>query len=434
MSTSAAERAVWPAPLEIGNPSALSPLDIATSRMLGAEGREPLPGVSSDVSLDETLGDILEPAVASGRCLVSFSGGRESAWLLAAATAAARRRGHPDPIPATLRYPGVAPDREAAHQERIVAHLRLADWERVDIQDELEILGPYACRAIADVGLVFPATSYALLPLLDIARDGWLVIGGSLTDFFTYWRWARLWDALTGRRRPRRRDVRDLGVAVVPRRVREALLRPRIGQQPSWLREDAARDVERLLLDTATQVPLGFDAAARRQRIQRCNTGMRRSFEALAASAGARVSMPFRDDRYIAALVATGGRRGFGDRASTLLHLAGHLLPPELLRRSDGVNSRQAYFGDASRAFAERWTGHGLDTDLVDVDVLRTMWSAGSFPWPSTMLFQLAFAHDQARSSGGRDTEGMKKVRPALTTRRGTGQSEASTSGGLHEA
>jgi hypothetical protein len=60
------------------------------------------------------------------------------------------------------------------------------------------------------------------------------------------------------------------------------------------------------------------------------------------------------------------------------------------------VNSRQAYFGEASQTFAERWSGRGLDTDVVDVDVLRTMWSTGSFPWPSTMLFQLAFAHDEA--------------------------------------
>jgi hypothetical protein len=382
--------------IEIGNPAGLRPLEIATSRMLGDEARPRLPSLGGAVSLDETLAEILEPALASGRCLVSFSGGRESAWLLAAATAAARSRGHADPIPATLRYPGASGRRDALQQAQIVTYLRLADWERVEIRDELEMLGPYARRAIADVGLLFPATAYAMLPLLDRARDGWLAAGGALADFFTYWRWARVSEVLAGRRRPGRRDLRDLATAALPRRSREARLLSRLGDDPPWLSPDAALQVNRLLVGPAAAVPLGFAAAVKRQRTHRCHAGMRRSFEALAASAGAHFSMPFRDDRFIAALAAAGGRRGFGDRSSGLLHVAGHLLPPGLLRRSDGVNSRQAFFGDESRRFAAAWTGNGLDPDLVDPEVLRALWSAGSFPWTSTMLFQLAFAHDAA--------------------------------------
>ncbi len=51
--------------------------------------------------------------------------------------------------------------------------------------DELELLGPYARRALAEAGLLFPATAYAFLPLLDLARGGSLLAGGGLTDFFT---------------------------------------------------------------------------------------------------------------------------------------------------------------------------------------------------------------------------------------------------------
>ena len=154
------------------------------------------------VSLDETVNDILEPALATGRCLVSFSGGRESAWLLAAATAAARSRGYADPIPATLRYRGASTG-DARHQERIVSHLGLDDWEQVEIGDDLEILGPYARQRCSRRGLLFPANLYAMLPLLDRARGGWLLAGGALTDFFTYWRWARASEVLAPRRRPR---------------------------------------------------------------------------------------------------------------------------------------------------------------------------------------------------------------------------------------
>ena len=108
--------------------------------------------------------------------------------------------------------------------------------------------------------------------------------------------------------------------------------------------------------------------------------------------------MPYRDDRFIAALAAAGGRRGFGNRAATLSHLAGHLLPPELLRRSDGVNRHQAFFGEASRTFGAEWSGHGVDDEVVDTDVLRALWSSGSFPWASTMLFQSAFVTERARA------------------------------------
>jgi asparagine synthase (glutamine-hydrolysing) len=330
---------------------------------------------------------------------VSFSGGRESAWLLAAATAAARSQGHADPIPATLRYAGSSARSDALHQEEIVSYLQLGDWVRVEITDELEMLGPYARRAIADAGLLFPATAYAMLPLLDRARGGWLVAGGALADFFTYWRWARLSEVLAGRRRPRRRDLRDLASAARPRRSREARLLARVGDAPPWLSPEAAQQMNRLLASAAAAAPLRFAAAVRRQRTHRCHTGMRRSFEALASVAGARFAMPFRDDRFIAALAAAGGRRGFGDRSSSLLRVAGHLLPPELLRRSDGVNSRQAFFGDASRRFAEEWTGDGVANELVNPEVLRALWSAGSFPWTSTMLFQLAFRAQSARTA-----------------------------------
>jgi len=155
--------------------------------------------------------------------------------------------------------------------------------------------------------------------------------------------------------------------------------------------------VERFQIDASTDIPLRFDGALARQRTHRCHTGMRVSFDALAASAGARLAMPYRDDRFIAALAAAGGRRGFGNRTATLSHLAGHLLPAELLRRSDGVNRSQAFFGDASRAFAAQWSGHGLDDEVVDTDVLRALWSSGSFPWASTMLFQSAFATEGVR-------------------------------------
>ena len=130
MSSGGDSRLTRPGELPLGNPAGLTPLDLATANMLGHETRDRLPRCRVS-SLREALFDVIEPALASERCLVSFSGGRESAVLLACATAAARARGYADPVPATLRYPGRSAEREARLQERVVVHLGLDDWERV---------------------------------------------------------------------------------------------------------------------------------------------------------------------------------------------------------------------------------------------------------------------------------------------------------------
>jgi hypothetical protein len=335
-------RLTLPAELPVGNPAALTPLDLATANMLGHEPRERLPR-KRRASLRQVLYDVIEPALASGRCLVSFSGGRESAVLLASATAAARARGYPDPIPATLRYPLASASREVRQQERAVSHLGLSDWVRVEIEDELELVGPYARRALAAAGVLFPVTSYALLPLLDRARGGWLLAGGAFGDFFAYWRWGRLADVVAGRRRPRRRDLRQFALAALPRPAREHLVRARFNYKPlPWLRKDAAREVEQLVAEETAAVPVRFHSALARQRLLRCYGGMRASLDALANSSGARLLMPFRTEVCIAAAAAEGGRLGFGDRNQSAVRLAGELLPDELLTRSNVVAEQRS--------------------------------------------------------------------------------------------
>lgn len=381
--------------LPLANPAGLTSLELAVGKMLGSEARPPLPVVERGVTPGAMLEEILEPALAGGRCLVAFSGGRESAWLLAAATRAARRCGHADPLPVTIRPRGRPPSSEAAHQERIVTYLGLAEWERLDVGDELELLGSYARRALRDAGLLFPSHLFAFLPLLDLAREGWLLAGGVITDFYLYWRWARLSEVLAGRRRPGRRDFRDLASAALLGRARMARGGRRKRVDLPWLREDAAKEFDRLLLALRADVPVAFDAAMSRQRLQRCHAGTRRSLEALAECAGARFLMPFREDRFIAALAAAGGRRGFGDRASAITTVASDLLPVELLRRSEGAPDRHVHAGEASRSFVQRWSGTGLDENVVDVDALRVAWRDGTIPAASTMLLQLAFAHDE---------------------------------------
>src|ERR1700749_707865 len=94
----------------------LEQLEIATGMGLPASrpsraARRPLtqtrlaaPGVSAR----EALESVIRPALERSPCLVSFSGGRDSSAVLAAAAALARREGLPLPIPATIVFPAAA--------------------------------------------------------------------------------------------------------------------------------------------------------------------------------------------------------------------------------------------------------------------------------------------------------------------------------------
>jgi asparagine synthase (glutamine-hydrolysing) len=383
-----------PAALAIGNPCGLTWFDLATATMLGREPREPLPRFDSGVSLEAVLRDLHEPALAEGPCYVAFSGGRDSAIILAVATRAARAVGHPDPVPVTLRYPGLNRARESG-QERLVADLKLRDWLRIDIDDELDIAGPYARLALREVGVLYPGNAYSMLPLLEAARGGWLVLAFGGSDFFGYWYWARTADVLAGRRRPTRRDLSRLAAAALPRRVRRVAVgryRPRAPMP--WLRDQVARESERRFQDELDAVPVRFSAAIARQRANRCHAGTQRAFAALAASTGTRALLPFYADEFLGAFAAAGGRFGFGGRATAMSRLAGGLVPEELLRRSDGVNMQRVFFRDQARAFVANWTGGGVDPEVVDPDVLRDTWSQDAVDWRSTVLLQLAIAHD----------------------------------------
>ena len=78
--------------------------------------------------------------------------------MLAAAADAARREGLPAPIPVSARFPDAPRSEEAYWQERVVDHLGLDDWLRVDVADgELDILGPRARAIIERHGLISPA-------------------------------------------------------------------------------------------------------------------------------------------------------------------------------------------------------------------------------------------------------------------------------------
>jgi hypothetical protein len=406
-----------PLSLPVGNVAGLTELDLATGVLLGTRPLPPLPPAPRDMSLKQVMMDATESGMTDGPFFVAFSGGRDSAAALALTTVTARARGYPDPIPITLRYPGVQGEGDVERQELVVRHLGLSDWERVEVHDELQIVGPIATRVVRRLGVLWPANAFTLVPLLERARGGTLRIAGGSTDFFAFWRWAPLSDVLAGHRRPTRRDLGLLMATILPVRARAAIARRRgIPPPMPWLRRDAERRARELITGRSAKVPLRFDRAVHTQFTHRCSEGAIRSMQALADDVGTRIVQPYFNARCISAIAAAGGARGFGNKARCVEAVLGDLLPAEALQRGDSPVMSRVLFGHYTRDFAERWSGKGLDDSLVSPDALRAIWLGEEHDWRTSGLMQLAWLSDELAAET-KDTQERRNGWDQTTTR-----------------
>ena len=186
-------------------------------------------GLGPDVHLDPAgpdplaaLAAVIEPALATSPCLVSFSGGVDSSLVLAVAVHVARRRGLPEPIPVTWRFRAAPSADESAWQEQVVAGLGLTDWERLDADGELDLTGPIAARVLARHGLRHPANAFLHEPLLARAAPGTLLTGFGGDQILGLWRGRGVTDVLARRRRPTPRFALSAARAFAHRRLRAA--------------------------------------------------------------------------------------------------------------------------------------------------------------------------------------------------------------------
>jgi len=202
----------------VGNPAHMTLLDLACSMPMGWNADRPRAPRAS--SLEEARMRVFSDSFGRGPCYIPFSGGRESSMWLAIATHYARRNGYDDPIPTTLRHPGLASAGELQAQERVVAHLGLADWERVESGGSLDLIGPVARATLARIGAVWPANAYTMAPLVEAARGGVFVFLTGLMDFYSWWRGAPIARVLAFDRRPSKPDRAQLGAALTPASLR----------------------------------------------------------------------------------------------------------------------------------------------------------------------------------------------------------------------
>jgi len=383
----------------VGNPANMTFLDVACSMPLGWSGERPRSPRAS--SLEEACTRMFASSFERGRCYIPFSGGRESSMWLATATRYARRNGHDDPIPVTLRYPGLASANELQVQERVVTHLGFDDWERVEPDGGLDLIGPVARATLARTGPLWPPNAYMMAPVIEAARDGVFVLITGVTDFFSWWRWGPLMGVFDLHRRPTRHDLSLAAAALMPAPLRVRAAR-RHGAPPPmpWLRPVAEREALELLRRRQAAVPLRCDRAMADQITHRCFIGGAGTFRALGEAFGTSIDQPLHQSSAVDSFAGASGWRGFRGLSDALRRMCGDLLPPEVLIARPAPDLTRLFFGDASREFAAGWSGAGLDHSVVDAAALRRNWLSDT-PDPRTAcLLQFAWLTEQVSDAG----------------------------------
>jgi asparagine synthetase B (glutamine-hydrolysing) len=315
------------------------------------------------------------PAARRPPCLVSFSGGRDSSIVLAAAARAARDQGLDLPVPITLRFADAPGSEESRWQEGVVRHLGLRDWEVIQVSDETDFIGPMSSRVLRRHGVLFPANAFLHSPLLEAARGGSLLTGLGGDQIFLSWGRGQLAALLARRRRPVARDLRHIGYAMAPARVRRQVVSRRVEREaPSWLRPEARRTIASVSARELSVEPGSWRdwvpwRARRRQMVASCS-----SIDVLAKDAGTAAFHPLLEPRFLATVARAGGRFGFGDRAALMRVVFADVVPDELLARRTKAHFDEVLWRAPSREFARRWDGNGLDVRLVDPLSLRAAW------------------------------------------------------------
>jgi asparagine synthase (glutamine-hydrolysing) len=354
---------------------ALTRLERAAGVALGAQPIGPLPQGptgSARAALERVIGRLLERTP----CVVSFSGGRDSSAVLAVATHVARRDGLPLPIPFTFRFPGKPLTEESEWQEHVIRHLRLDEWQRVELHDELDLLGDVARRCLTEVGLMWPANAYLHVPVFRAAVGGTVLTGLDGDGLFGDWRFGHAQAVLHRRIAPRPRDLIRVGFAVAPTPLRRAAYSRRGVYVPGWLSLAAGAEYADAMLDRVSGEPRRWDRRVAWHAGARALYLAQRNLEVIGARDDVLVGHPLLHPEFLAALAHEGGAAGLGDRTQAMRHLVGDLLPTETVERVSKAVFGDAVWLDQARAFVETWDGRGLDPELVEPEPLRIAWRA----------------------------------------------------------
>ena len=332
----------------------------------------PLPeprGIGVLAALEEAM----LPALRRPPAVVSFSGGRDSSAILAVATDVARRHGLDDPVPAIMRFPGAPATDETEWQDLVLGHVGIEHPEVIELGDELDALGPAATAGLRARGVRWPGNAYLHEPVLERARGGSLLTGVGGDELFGTRASPHVW-LVRGRERPRRRDLKALVLAALPRRGREALWRARAVPPFPWLTPARFDVLSRELAREEVLWPHRWDRSLAFWHGSRAFAAVNSAIPAFALAHDVKAMNPFVEPRVLAEVMRAGGATGFSSRTAAMHELFGGLLPDALLSRETKAAFSAPVWGPRARAFASDWSGEGVDEREVDVEATRRVW------------------------------------------------------------
>lgn len=354
------------------DPPALSPLERAAGLPVGVHPVEL--GANERLKPRVALEEAVRSALLRPPCVVSFSGGRDSSAVLAVAVALARREGHRLPVPVTLRFPDIGSTNESSWQEMAIRHLGLTDWERIEVADDLELLGPLATEILRRHGPLWPPNAHFHVPILRLAQGGSLLTGADGDGALGSWRWARAQAVLHRRSSPRPVDLGVLALALAPKLLRRLSGRFPAPQGFSWLQAEAKRDFQDRWIKAAVSEPRQWNRRVSWYAGQRYLRFYIHSLEILSQEVGVVAVHPLADPSFLASLAMAGGSAGFASRTEAMTSLFSDLLPLELIGRRGKAEFSGVLWQQSTRAFSDQWTGEGIDVGLVDIHHLREEW------------------------------------------------------------
>jgi asparagine synthase (glutamine-hydrolysing) len=341
---------------------------------------------------------VVEEHLRRQPCIVSFSGGRDSSAVLAVATQVARRRGVALPIPVTFSFSDVPATQESEWQERIIDHLGLDQWVRIELRSELDLLGEVARTALLAHGPTWPPNAYLHLPIFEHALGGTVLTGLDGDGLFGDWRWCHAQSVLHRRQSAEWRDAARIGLALAPQAIRSAALGRRTWFAPEWLTPSARQAFLDRIVGRAASEPRRWDQRVGWHARSRALQVTMDSLSTLAGPFAVQVAHPLLDPRVIRALGREGGPAGYGDRTDAMRHLFGDLLPVETIERRTKAVFGGAVWRDGARAFAENWDGRGFDPEMVIPELLQDEWRSPHPVFHSWSLLQEAWLAGQEKN------------------------------------
>lgn len=306
-------------------------------------------------------------------CLVSFSGGMDSSFVLAVSARIAERDGLPPPVPVTWRFTDAPRADESDWQEKVIAALPNLDWQKLHADDDLDLVGPVAQRVLTRHGVLLPPNVHLHQPIFELATGGSVVtgVGGD--------------QVLIGNRHPprtariRAHATRRLIAALRQRRGRDRYpwLRPAVSHT-IW-RADRREDRER-----PTTIDKRIEWFVHRRSLQMTCA----SLDRVASDHRVRVVNPLLDSAFLAALAAQmRGRTDLG-RTDLLCAISDGTLPPAATAPRPKAHFLEVFLRTPTRQFVGSWAGRGVDARVVDAAALRRVWSRWPVPAGTAGLVQ----------------------------------------------